>query len=149
MLTVAREALPEKRIVFPSEDSRAKWRDHFGSAARPQLLKIENGLGHDAYVKLKYSLGGRTALSFIVKARSTANITNISDGKYDVNFAMGSNFSHGCGNFAKFRRALVFDRPANLTSSSTAYTAIEYTLHPVPEGMASTHEIDFDQFDAD
>ena len=89
-------------------------------------FNVKNGLRQDAYVKLvrKYD---NAVVSLYVVANQTASLEGVPAGAYDIIFATGSKFSHGCDSFSqrggaqKFAEGIEYDH--------TALPAGTLTLH--------------------
>ncbi|GLX04981.1 hypothetical protein Misp03_19080 [Microbispora sp. NBRC 16548] len=111
-------------------------------------LTVKNGGTQDGVVTLVR--GGRKAVSFYVRKRSTAKVANIKDGTYRVYFTTGVDYDRGtraftrnCG-FSKFDDALKFQTV--YAGYSVRWSDWTLTLDAVFGGNATTSEVDPDAF---
>lgn len=116
----------------------------------PDRIRVTNGQGLDAVVKLRDRLG-RTTLSFYVAARTSVTIRSVPNGKFTVEFATGREFSPGCGYFLSDMAASRFVSPIRLRTwleGEEQYTTIEsITLNGVVGGNARAVHISEEIFD--
>ncbi|MGI5157036.1 hypothetical protein [Microbispora sp. CA-102843] len=113
-------------------------------------LSVKNGGTQDGVVTLVR--GGRKAVSFYVRKRSTAKVANIKDGTYRIYFTTGVDYDRGsraftrnCG-FSKFDDSLTFRTV--YTGGGVSWKDWTLTLDAVFGGNASTSEVDPDAFPA-
>ncbi|MEU7888896.1 hypothetical protein AB0B54_25625 [Microbispora bryophytorum] len=111
-------------------------------------LSVKNGGTQDGVVTLVRA--GRKAVSFYVRKRSTAKISDIKDGTYRVYFTTGVDYDRGtraftrnCG-FSKFDDALKFQTV--YSGYSVRWSDWTLTLDAVFGGNATTSEVDPDAF---
>lgn len=123
-----------------------------GKADGKNILEIDNGRAHDAYVKLK-GKSGRTALAIIVKRKSKVKIEDVPDGSYLIMFATGSDFSRGCANFSEIEDIKAFEDRSVFKSrkddKSERWTTLTVTLHPMKGGNAVMRDVGQEDFEAE
>ncbi|GIH67201.1 hypothetical protein [Microbispora siamensis] len=113
-------------------------------------LTVQNGGAQDGVVTLVR--GGRKAVSFYVRKRSSTKVANIKDGTYRVYFTTGVDydrssraFSRNCG-FSKFDDPLTFR--TLYSGGGVSWKDWTLTLDAVFGGNATTSEVDPDAFPA-
>lgn len=114
-------------------------------------LKIINGTGRDAVVKLVNNTVRRRTYRFVyVKAHDETTTKNIGPGSYLLRFAFGIDWDLNLRKFlqkrsyAQFVNAFEFEQVE--TRSGVRHRKIEVTLHPVLGGKTRTTSIDEDTF---
>ncbi|MEU4539125.1 hypothetical protein AB0G15_30150 [Streptosporangium sp. NPDC023825] len=109
-------------------------------------LKIKNGAGRDAVVTL---VRGRSkAISFYVRARSTASVRDVRDGTYTIFFTSGHRFSTSRGRFTASPSYQRFTGKLKFTTTSSSSTLWTLTLNPVRGGNARTTGVNPNDFPA-
>ncbi|MFD1931351.1 MULTISPECIES: hypothetical protein [Nonomuraea] len=132
--------------VSASEDSAAAARPGNGRVLYAGLsggeghLKVKNGTTRDAVVTLVK--GKKKALSFYIRAKSTATLKDIQDGTYRVFYTSGYRFSTSKGRFTRYAVYRRFDDTLRYTTSSTSATIWTLTLKPAIGGNATTSGVD-------
>jgi hypothetical protein len=118
----------------------------------PHTLKIVNGLGSDAVVKLR-DVASHTVLSVYVRAGNEYSNDTIPEGNFVIEFATGREFSTVCGYFLSDMSSRRFESMQNFTiefrGNSRYASAIDITLNPVAGGTARTLNTDDSVFDRD
>lgn len=109
-------------------------------------LKVKNGTTRDAVVTLVK--GKKKALSFYIRAKSTATLKGIQDGTYRVFYTSGYGFSTSKGRFTRAAVYRRFDDRLKYTTSSTSATIWTLTLKPAIGGNATTSGVDPKDFPA-
>lgn len=123
----------------------------------PGILKILNGSGSDAIVKLIPSSGSNVKSVFTVYVRAGNNysIKKINDGTYRLAFKFGSNWDSNQNKFLVNPSAEAFNDTFDFSTyttddgdyTDTHYSTYEITLNPVAGGTATTNPIDPSVFD--
>lgn len=117
-------------------------------------LSISNGTSHDAVAKLIRN--GTSVFSVYIRANSKYTITGISDGYFDLLFALGNNWSTSEKRFLSNSGYEKFDDGFTYTTTTyqegdyehTRYSTYEVTLNPVIGGTAETSTVDPGQFNS-
>ena len=109
-------------------------------------LKVHNGTGHDAVVRLKTPTG-RTLLSFFVAADADAALSAIPDGTFRAVFATGYDYSRACGVFLEDMQTFIVPTAqvfhANL---SAGHQQLTLTLPPVGDGPGQSRPLPIESF---
>ena len=116
-------------------------------------LEIKNGTSQDAVAKL--IVGSTSIFTVYITAGSTYTIRNISDGYYDLAFALGNGWDATNKVFVRNRSYEKFDDGFNYKTYTTEdsqyvhthYTAFTVSLNPVVGGTATTGSVDPNEFD--
>jgi hypothetical protein len=128
-----------KRNVWSSNDGHA--------------IEIENGSGGNAIVKVRNAYTGALLVSFFVAKGSMAAITNVPDGAYRIQYALGGNLGIDCQSFARVMSASQFPEIETLTTNYTTSRyykqRLSYTLFPVPHGNVRPLPLDIAAFNAE
>jgi len=107
------------------------------------ILKIINGAGRDAVVKLVGNALARQTSRFVyIKAQSEITIENIGPGSYLLRFGFGIDWDRTSRKFLQNRSYSQFVDLLDFRQ----YQEFRVTLHPVPAGKARTTSIDEDTF---
>ena len=117
-------------------------------------LNVSNRTGRHAVVILRSVGTSVNTLAFLVHGNQDVFIDGVPDGNYRLIYLFGEGWNQGKGRFRKSAGAWVFDSPSAFwrTTSVTGETrrtefdVIKITLHTVPNGNATTHQIDEDEF---
>jgi hypothetical protein len=101
------------------------------------ILRVANGSGQDAAVKLTRGITSETALLFFVRSGETALMEHVPDGRYSLVFGLGrrwnaSRLSFDDGAFYRFDGTFSFETEESAAGMS--YTEHEVTLHAVRDG---------------
>lgn len=117
-------------------------REYRGGLGR---LQIANGTAFDAVAVLLTSQTARPRRAIYIRKQETGVITEIPPGTYQLQFQLGVDWPRHGTSFCQVHATSEFDRPLAFTERPSDdgqyYSAFEVTLHPVPEGTATTHEI--------
>ncbi|HEX4815480.1 MAG TPA: hypothetical protein VFV66_22280 [Nonomuraea sp.] len=104
------------------------------------VLKVKNGTSRDGVITL---VKGRTkAISFYVRARSTASVKDVRDGTYRIYFTTGYQFSTSRKRFTRAAMYQRFNDRLRFSSTATTWSVWTLTLHPVKGGRATTSPVD-------
>lgn len=115
-------------------------------------LKIENGTGLDAVFKLVRNYPKESIYTVYIRAKSTYEISEISDGVYDLYFAHGRDWDKESQRFlvnssySKFEDSFDFTTEYQSDGINLIYTAGRITLHPVVGGSAKTDTVSENEF---
>ena len=120
------------------------------------VLHIDNGTAGDAIIKLRDSRSNQTVVSFFVGRGQGANLANIPDGSYTIQYAVGDALAEDCQSFPKGRASAdQFPGPNAFTTryeedalgTSVISQRLTYTLYAVPGGNTRPKNIRMDEFD--
>jgi hypothetical protein len=121
-------------------------------------LKVINGTDSDGVVKLigagvKKRSGNSKVYRFVyVRANSEVTLGDVGEGSYGLFFCTGTDWDNGSKSFGKPRSAQRFDETLRFTETVTGsgigYRGITVTLHPVPQGSATTTPVDLRKFNS-
>lgn len=103
-------------------------------------LEIHNGTSYDAVTVLT-TLEKETVLSVYVRAHSQFIATGICDGSYRLFFVLGEDWDEAKGAFTRPKSYEVFEEMFDYTTTSTAATGWQVTLHEVIGGSAKTESV--------
>lgn len=113
-------------------------------------LKVDNGSGADALVRLKRMGSGQTTKLIYVQAGDTLTVKRIPSGTYWLLFAFGEDWDTTT---ARFNKALgysrfqdAFDFTTERTSTGVQYSVWSVTLNPVVGGTAKTADVEAAEF---
>lgn len=113
-------------------------------------LLVHNEISSDAVVKLKTISTNSTLLSFFVPGGATVSIGGIPEGSFRVLFAVGSDYSRGCGVFLSRMEALAVPAPITFkTPTGRSFRAVvppELTLWPGGMGAGQPKSIAIEHF---
>ncbi len=144
--TLSTAAPPDRSC--PSESViRPRSSQELGGAYRGGLssLRIVNGTSLDAVAVLVEALPAQPRRAIYIRANETGRITQIPPGVYQLQFQLGSSWPSGGSAFCQIRGTSEFDRSLPFeereTDDGVEYSNAEVTLHPVPQGTATTHII--------
>jgi len=116
-------------------------------------LRINNGIGRDATVKLVNVSTGKPIRWVYIRSSDETTMKNIAPGSCRVRFAIGNNWDKTLRKFRDDRSYSEFDDSLDFRETETAdkvnYATFEITLHPVVGGTARTDEISEAQFEQD
>ncbi|MFH1792143.1 MAG: hypothetical protein ABH819_00680 [Patescibacteria group bacterium] len=110
-------------------------------------LEIDNGTNDDAIAKLVDINNQSTVITVFIQATSKFTITNISDGKYDLLFHTGKDWSKEKKKFLFNPSYSKFEDDFKYTTTSKKYTIYEVTLNPVMGGTAKTDSVTESEFE--
>jgi hypothetical protein len=151
---------PEPTVQTESVVARCSIEPHNGTVIErfiPQPsqgheLEIKNGSGGNAIIKARDGYSGRLLFSFFVKSNSSASYTNIPDGRYRIQYAIGADLRADCKSFITVSALGQFPDVEDLFTSTTNTSIIKhqlsYTLYPVPGGNVRPQALDLSSFDA-
>lgn len=119
-------------------------------------LTIDNGTAGDAIIKLRDAVSDRIVASFFVRRGQQANLENIPDGTYTVQYAVGDALAEDCKSFPKGQASA--DRFPGTDTFTTRYeegelgtrvirNRLSYTLYLIPGGNIQPESIGMDEFD--
>jgi len=114
---------------------------------------VTNGTTHDAAVVL-VRRPGRTVAGVFVRSGNTADLEYLSDGVYEIQYALGEGWLPSRGmfcdpiSFGRFESLVTFTTSERATNDGVEMEATTYriTLHPVPGGTARTRPIPPESF---
>jgi hypothetical protein len=113
-------------------------------------LKIDNGTGHDAVIKVVDEKAGRAVVAFYVCAGRSASIERIPDGYFRIIFASGTDWDAAAGSFTRDKLFAKFDKELDFVTTQRTqgyeYSVFTLTLHRVVHGNAKTTVIGEDEF---
>ena len=104
------------------------------------LLDIDNGTPEDTYVTL--GIGGALKLGVYARSGSTAHVTGVADGTYDLYYASGSGWNSDLRTFTVDASYTKFDDPFPFATTARKYSAWSVTLQPSASGHATTSSVD-------
>jgi hypothetical protein len=108
-------------------------------------LRIVNGTELDAVALLVEVQPALPRRAIYIRAEESGLITQIPPGVYHLQFQLGSSWPRGGTGFCQTRATSQFDRSLNFeeryTNDGVEYSSFDVTLHPVPQGTATTHGI--------
>lgn len=106
----------------------------------------------EGIIKVRDAFAGRLLFAFFVKTNSSASYTNIPDGAYRIQYAIGDDLHVDCKSFIHISALGQFPQQ----TLSTSFTATEivrhelgYTLYPVPHGNVRPETLDLAAFNAE
>lgn len=126
---------------------RPRSSDELGSSYRGGFgdLRIVNGTDVDAVAVLIEAVPALPRRAIYIRASEIGRITQIPAGVYRLQFQLGSSWPRGGSAFCQVRGTSEFDRPLRFeereADDAVEYSTFKVTLHPVPEGTATTHSI--------
>jgi hypothetical protein len=126
-------------------------------ASEGHRLEIENGTAGDAIVKVRDGVTGKLLASFFVNRGATAQLENVPDGTYQIQYALGDKLAKNCHSFVNDGTASANKFP-DLDQLQTRYEetpdgtriihqVLSYTLYSVPGGNVRPSDIDMTDFD--
>jgi hypothetical protein len=110
------------------------------------VFKVKNGNATDGVVTLVR--GNTKAISFYVRAKSTASVKDVRDGTYRIYFTTGYRFSTSKGRFTRAARYQRFNDRLKFVSTAAGSTIWTVTLHRVKGGKAGTSPVNPKDFPA-
>jgi hypothetical protein len=114
-------------------------------------LTVDNGTSSHALAKLVDKQTRQKILSFVISARSKANIYAIPDGSYDLLFAFGDQLYVGTDRFKSPRGFAKFADPmeftTNVTEDAIVWSNNSVTLHKLLSGNARTQSVSREEFE--
>ena len=78
--------------------------DHRTSSEKGHILEIDNGSRGDAIVKVRDAVTEKMLASFFVGRGESSSLTNIPDGTYKVQYAIGETLAADCRTFTRRQR---------------------------------------------
>jgi hypothetical protein len=122
----------------------------------PGRLEINNGTSLDAVAKLVNVSVNSSVLTVYIKANSTYEIKDVSDGNYKLFFNLGNDWDDKSKAFAVNSSYEVFEEDFDFTTSEyeddnrihTRYATFSVTLNPVIGGQAKTEDVNAAEFGA-
>ncbi|MCW8195217.1 hypothetical protein F6455_10505 [Proteobacteria bacterium 005FR1] len=115
------------------------WRPHTGQhlasgKTGAHRLVVGNPLAKDALVKLK-DHEGRTQVFFYVRGGEIARVNSIPEGRFQIHYALGADFSPACGRFLERMEAVQEARFTTFSSGTgeSGPPAVARTLNPDAE----------------
>lgn len=130
--------------------------DRRGSTSEGHVLEIKNGSRGDAIIKLRDASTSQTVASFFVSRGNSASLTEIPDGIYAVQYAMGDKLTEDCRTFVDDGTATASEFPGTdelatryqeeLGGTTVIRGKLTYTLYSVPYGNVRPAGISMDSF---
>jgi len=161
------EPIPPEELALPSQlvppcaEGQEPERLPTGTRIEPDngvsgrcTLKISNGTGHDAAVRLAESATGRTARFVYIETGRDYTLSGIEPGVYSLRFETGLDWIPICKGFLRDEDIQEFDESLEFRSITnedkysirTLTTHARVSLNPVVGGNAKTHHIDREHF---
>ena len=110
-------------------------------------LEVENGLDSDAVVIMSLpEKPDKPLVAVYIQAGDDYNIKQIDAGTYIIYFSLGHDWDEGSGKFITDATYERFEEEIKFVSSSTHYSVVTVTLHPVAGGTAAIENLDEDEF---
>ncbi len=129
--------------------------DRREAANEGHILEIDNGTAGDAIIKIRNAESDRTIASFFVQRGGKANLNNIPDGTYTIQYAVGDKLAEDCKSFPNGQASAdQFPGPDTLTTkyqdgelgTSVIRSRLSFTLYSVPGGNIQPESIAMDEF---
>lgn len=118
--------------------------DLYGGKAK---LTVENGLDLDAVVILSLTEEPDTPLAAVyIQADDSYTIKRIKGGTYILYFCLGKDWDESSKRFITDVTYKRFEDDIKFVSSSSRYSIVTVTLHPVVGGTAATESLSEDEF---
>jgi hypothetical protein len=145
------KTVPNRPIVIPKNRSLPSSTVLVSPAKRGRgSLKVSNGTGSDAYIKLVDPLSRKLVAAFYVKSSSAFKLKKVPDGTYQVLFVLGEDWDSKTRSFTGSKSFAKFDRSLSFTTTQSAnriqYRVFELTLNPVVGGDATTSRVGEQEF---
>lgn len=110
-------------------------------------LKIHNGTDEDGIVKLVVAGKARLSLAVYIQSNSTATVSGIPDGSYQVLFATGKGYYAAKSSFVSGLSCSRFDTNLDYRTTASTYSTWSLTLNAVADGNATTSPLSDSQFE--
>ena len=110
-------------------------------------LTVKNGLTYDAVAVLAMSKMPKVSvLSVYIRSYDSYTINDMSDNNYILYYVIGDDWNKDSRRFMKIKESSRFEDELRYTTSSSYGTIYTATLNPVPEGNATTMNVDEEDF---
>jgi hypothetical protein len=114
-------------------------------------VKVENGSQANAILKLRNAYTGTLVESFYVVRNGVAQVTNVPDDTYRIQFAFGDDLAADCVSFRRIQSASQFDDIDTFATryeyNSVVHQELNITLYAIRNGNAHAGAIDIASFD--
>ncbi len=126
-------------------------------SSKGHTIEISNGSAGDAIVKIRDSYSNELYASYFVRQNETADLEGISDGTYNVQYALGHNLMANCKQFVLPESlgqfpdnvSLIAEHIDDYRGTGTMYQKLTYTLYSVPGGNVRPQSLSPSEFDAE
>jgi hypothetical protein len=102
-------------------------------------LTVHNGTRKDGVVALMPANGNTPVIAFYIKAGDRYTFVGVPDGAYELIFATGVAWNRELGRFTQQASYERFADQMGYATTASQYDIWTVTLHPVPDGKATTY----------